>query len=223
MTELRNSEALSAAAVAAYLKSHPEFLRQHPKLLQQLNLSHDTGQAVSLIEHQNTVLRTENRDLTDRLNQFIDVAKRNDRLFTKLQSLVLQLLSCDSAAKLGAILRKSLVQQFEVDRVQLILTDASEQCDGEWRYQSLKMLADYFPAVVKHRRNECGEFTSMDRALVFGDNQVRSMALAALTADDKTIGMLVLGSYKTDHYRYGTDTLFLDHLARVVGRLLQRA
>ena len=42
----------AAAQVADYLRRHPGFLRDRPKLLAELELAHESGGAVSLIEHQ---------------------------------------------------------------------------------------------------------------------------------------------------------------------------
>jgi len=75
--------------VVRYLKQHPTFFEDHPNLLKTLHIRHDSGQAISLMERQNSILRTENSAMIDRISQFISVAQRNDQLFLNLQALSL--------------------------------------------------------------------------------------------------------------------------------------
>ena len=65
MTSPSQPEAPSHAPVAAqdvadYLRAHPNFLVQHPQLLSELSIPHETGATVSLVERQVGVLREEN-------------------------------------------------------------------------------------------------------------------------------------------------------------------
>ena len=63
--------------VAKYLRKEPNFLLEHPEILDQLNLPHESGQAVSLIEKQVQRLREQNRSLSRKLNQLVQVATDN--------------------------------------------------------------------------------------------------------------------------------------------------
>ena len=46
--------------VISYLRLDPDFFQRHSTLLSELNLPHDTGGAVSLIERQVAILLVEN-------------------------------------------------------------------------------------------------------------------------------------------------------------------
>ena len=55
---LKNDGALTAQQVMEYLKSHPDFFDQAPHLLSEINVPHpQSGQAISLVERQASVLR----------------------------------------------------------------------------------------------------------------------------------------------------------------------
>ncbi len=67
-------------AVARYLREKPDYFELHPELLLQLNISHESGSATSLIERQVQVLRDRNNDLARQLDEFISLARDNDGL-----------------------------------------------------------------------------------------------------------------------------------------------
>lgn len=64
--------------VAKYLCKHPGFLVEHPEILEAIELPHDSGAAVSLIERQVRQLRAQNRNLSRKLNQLVQVATDNE-------------------------------------------------------------------------------------------------------------------------------------------------
>ena len=50
-------EALSDQEMLDYLRSNPDFFQRHATAIAELSLSHESGKAVSLIEHQVAILR----------------------------------------------------------------------------------------------------------------------------------------------------------------------
>ena len=62
-----STEKLGAHEVAAFLRRHPEFLRQFPDLAASLVVPRDEGPAASLASYQLEVLRDKNRELNRRL------------------------------------------------------------------------------------------------------------------------------------------------------------
>lgn len=220
MTEMLESFEISETEVVRYLQHHPEFFEQYPNLLKKLHLKHDSGGAISLIERQNQILRKENTDLIDRLNQFIQVAQRNDRLFLNLQATVLKLLACNSLNDICRVLHTELTERFEVDDVQLVLSNRLTTDGDLWLYCDAATLQTHFPAAMRDNRNECGDFTEQTRQLLFGDRNIKSLAVGALAKDGSGIGVIALGSEDERHFRSGTDTLFLGHLAMVLSQLL---
>lgn len=222
MTEMLDQLGITDTDVVRFLRQHPHFFEEHPNLLKSLHLKHDSGEAVSLIERQNHILRKENTDLIDRLNTFINVAQRNDKLFLSLQALVLDLISCQSINEISDILHSGMVERFDVDAVQLVLTDRPVAEGDNWLHAEPGTLAEHFAATIRENRNACGEFSSEARAMLFNSDTIESIALGALSDGNKNIGLIALGSHSATHFRSGTDTLFLGHLAQVVSHLLHR-
>jgi len=58
--------------------------------------------------------------------------------------------------------------------------------------------------------------------MLFGESDIHSMAIAAVSLNSQGIGLLALGSRDPLHFRSSTDTLFLGYLAKVVSQLLVR-
>lgn len=222
MTEMLDQPGLTETDVVRFLRQHPHFFEEHPNLLKSLHLKHDSGDAVSLIERQNHILRKENTDLIDRLNNFINVAQRNDKLFLNLQALVLDLISCESLNELCQALNNGLCERFDVDAVEVVLTNRPAAEGDHWLYSDSRTLAEHFASTVEDNRNACGEYTPEARAMLFNSDQIASIALGALSNGTSNIGLIALGSRSARHFRSGTDTLFLGHLAQVVSHLLAR-
>lgn len=220
MTERVNTADINVDAIVQYLRQHPQFFEHHPNLLKKLHLRHDSGDAVSLMERQNQILRQENRQLIDRLNHFIDVAQRNDRLFLKLQRLVLQLLPLTQRNTLLSALQKGLCKDFDVHETLVILFNEPNTDGDPWLNIEPKVLVAHFPALIKEAKAVCGAFTEAERDMLFAGNKVQSMALAPLVQGQQVTGLIALGHHSPEHFRSGTDTLFLTHLARVTSELL---
>lgn len=222
MTEIASEPQLTDTDIVKYLKRHPQFFENHPSLLKKLHLQHESGNAISLIERQNEILRKDNRGLIDRLNQFIDVAQRNDRLFIKLQSLVLELIACRTLNEISNSLNQILTERFDVDDVQLVFTHQTNSDGDTWLHCDASILNSAFPGMLEGLTNQCGEFTETARKLLFAETAIRSMAIGTISLNGEGIGLLALGSHSASHFRSGTDTLFLGHLVKVISQLLVR-
>lgn len=222
MTESVNTETPGREAVVAYLRRHPRFFEEHPHLLKKLHLRHESGDAISLIERQNQILRHENRQLIDRLDQFIQVAQRNDRLFLKLQRLILELLPETRLNGLLAQLQQGLQRDFEVHETTVILFHHTPGDGDGWLQTSRNQIAEAFPAVVEQGKAMCGALEPGPTQLLFANAGVGSVALAPLTCGQDVVGVLALGHTSPEHFRSGTETLFLTHLAQVTSLQMER-
>ena len=86
-TGLNESQKDQELLVAEWLLSTPGFFERHPELLAQIELAHShSGKAISLQEKQMALLRSQNRDLNQRLSEMLRFGTENDRT----QSLMIQ-------------------------------------------------------------------------------------------------------------------------------------
>ena len=99
--------------VAEYLRSNPDFFKQQPGLLADLTLPHESGNAISLVERQVSILRERNMDMRHRMSSLLDNARDNDRLFDKTKRLVLALLEGKSFKRRRRLAAVQLRQRFQ--------------------------------------------------------------------------------------------------------------
>ena len=79
--------------IISLIRENTDILQRHPELLTVLEVPHETGKAVSLIERQVSVLREKNQVQDDRLRELMDVARDNERLAKSRHGLALNLLN----------------------------------------------------------------------------------------------------------------------------------
>jgi len=213
--------------VADYLRQHPAFLTDHPDLLEQLELRHGSGSAVSLIERQVEQLRSANEELRNRLSRLVNVAAENEQLMSRLHRLTLELLPLDAPGAFFDRLGKSLNEEFGIDVLSLCLFDASAATGaGEDVFAVSRDDAalDPFRNLLDEGQALCGRLSESKLGFLFGERagQVRSTALVPLGPQGRD-GLLALGSGDPDRFFPGMGTLFLGLLGDVVTARLTRA
>ena len=107
--------------VAAYLQQHPDFFLRRPDILSNLSIPHETGEAVSLIEHQIKVLRKQTDNYRQQLEELVAVARENDQLNRRLHRLTLAMIEAEDLQELLNTLQDELRTQFAADAVELKL------------------------------------------------------------------------------------------------------
>ena len=123
-------EKLGAHEVAAWLRRHPTFLKQFPDLALSLVVPRDEGPTASLASYQLEVLRDKNRELSKRLGDLFANAQENERLAVRTHQLALTLMKQGSAADTVRAMAASLAEDFNGDRVSIVLLDPIAGLEG---------------------------------------------------------------------------------------------
>jgi uncharacterized protein YigA (DUF484 family) len=118
---MNDTEKLGAHEVAAWLRRHPQFLKQFPDLALSLVVPRDDGPAASLASYQLEVLRDKNRELSRRLQELFANAQENERLAVRTHQLALALMRQDNAADTLRAMAASLAEDFSGDLVRIVL------------------------------------------------------------------------------------------------------
>ncbi|MCK5091334.1 MAG: DUF484 family protein, partial [Gammaproteobacteria bacterium] len=116
-------EEITSRDVADYLQKHPDFLKSNVNILTQMEIPHDCGGAISLIEYQVIALREKNKSLKGKLLELMQVARENDQLTERMMNLTLALMGAGSLEKILAVLDKKLASDFEADAITIRLFD----------------------------------------------------------------------------------------------------
>ncbi len=215
--------------VAAWLRKHPDFLKDYPELLELLNLPHSTGAASSLIERQVKQLRAQNQDLNRQLNRLVHVAAENEQLMTRLHRLTLELMAIPDPGEFFRLLELRLKENFRADITRVVLHDAElAALAGKpvlWLdandEQAQLLQGSMAPGAA---RALCGRLSEAKLSILFEDKSpwVKSTALVPVGENGRE-GILAIGSSDPTRFYPGMGTLFLDLLADVIASNLARA
>ncbi|WP_024461709.1 DUF484 family protein [Marinimicrobium sp. LS-A18] len=208
--------------VAQYLEAHPDFFVQHRKLLADLELPHESGPAVSLVERQVSVLRERNMDMRHRLSKLLDNARENDKLFDKTKRLVLALLEGRDMGDIIDALCFSFDQDFNIHYTSILLFGHEDRVpSSQARVVTIGEARQHIAPLLKNNRAMCGTLGEGELQFLFGDNahQIGSVATVPLVHGN-AYGLLAIGNRDPHYYRSSMGTLFLGYIAEVLNRLL---
>lgn len=217
-----NVKEITEDDVAQYLKSHSGFFLKRDDLLMDLKLAHPSGQAVSLLERQVTLLRERNMDMRNRLSSLLDNATGNDQLFNTTKQLVLSLIEAKSVDAIVNTFNRSLLTDFEVDFSSIIIFgDNKKQPSILSPMISVDDAFKEIPGLLKSNNSTCGVLRPEELQFLFSEQaeQIGSAAVVPLI-HGAPLGVLAIASKDANHFRSDMGTLFLDYIAQVLNRLL---
>ncbi|MDO5611124.1 MAG: DUF484 family protein [Pseudomonadota bacterium] len=209
--------------VAAWLRRHPDFLKQFPDLAITLQVPKETGSAASLASYQLDVLRDKNRELNRRLRELFANAEENERLAVRTHQLTLHLLQQANAADTVRAMAASLAEDFQGDWVRVVLFDAIDGLAADDWLQFIDADASAlqpFRDVLASAEPLCGRLNPDKNTLLYAAraDDVQSSALLALPG----IGLIAIGSRDGNRFYPGMGTLFLRMMGEAFASALAR-
>ena len=213
---------VDADQVADFLQENPDFFAHRSDLLCDLNLPHQRGQAISLVERQVALLRERNLDLRRRLAELLENANTSNELFENTRQLVLDLIEATTLVELTATLQRSLVHDFKIEFSCLcLLTGQQQELPSLVRCASESQAQAAIGNLLTAQQVVCGVLRKEELDFLFGDTAatVGSAAVIPLLAE-RRIGMLAVGSKDPLHFQSGMGTLFLNYIAEILNRTI---
>lgn len=210
--------------VEQFLIENPTFFNKREHILADMYLPYGGGSAISLQERQVSILRERNIDMRKRLNEFLEQGQRNDVLFQKTTTLVLNLLEAKNLTDLIQRLVKYCEDEFQVDKVQFTLFTSSAFRSSECRVVSILEVERALPFLIRDQKSVSGLFREDEFAFLFA-NQAEDTASAIVLPiinKGKMVAMLALGSNDAHYFKAGMNTLFLGFIGDVISKLLPR-
>ena len=216
-------EKLGAHEVAAWLRRHPQFLKQFPDLALSLVVPRDEGPAASLASYQLEVLRDKNRELARRLQDLFANAQENERLAVRTHQLTLALMKQGNAADTLRAMAATLAEDFSGDLVRIVtFAPVAGLEDADWLQHVPIDDARLHPFRDFIAGNEplCGRLQPEKHALLYGARaeEVQSSALLPIPR----AGLVAVGSRDPNRFFPGMGTLFLRMMCEALGVALQR-
>ena len=217
-----SSQLLEADQIANYLKSNPGFLEGRDDLLLRLEIPHQRGSSVSLVERQVTLLRENNIDMRRRLNELVSAAKSNDVTFERTRDLVLALMDAATPDEFFNSLEKILQQDFMCNSARLIIVGNDPTEISQWVSIIPQVtLSKNIPGLVKNNRPVLGVLRPEEQDYIFGDasSKIKSTAIVPIKSD-QIDALLAIGNKDPEYFQARMGTLFLNFIADVLARLI---
>lgn len=212
-------------AVIDFLDANPDFFIHHESALKNLELPHRQGETVSLVAHQQKVLREENRQLHRRLAQLIETAKDNENLNQRIQRLILLLLdAAPDTERLFAVLYQTLKEQFHTEFVVARLFGVAPNRTGA-QPEFVEYDAEVhslFENVLGANKPICGRLSEAQAEYLFPGEKIGSAMLIPLSLPDPS-GLLALASGEVSRYYSGMGTDLMAYLGSILGHFLRNA
>lgn len=207
-------------SVIAYLKDDPGFFLRHPKLLSELNLPHEAGEATSLIERQVAILRERNMQMRRRMNELMQAAKDNDVLFAKTRTLTLELLHVNNWHELNEVLATYVLADFQADFVCCHLAKLPVFLDHLQSHEGTLPHERF----VTNNQPVCLMLRSEELATIFPiqDHNTQGSAVLAPLFWENGEGCLAIGARDANRFTADMDTLFVTYIGDVLSRVVQR-
>jgi uncharacterized protein YigA (DUF484 family) len=221
---------IDEAAVASYLAATPEFFERHAQLLSRIRLPDARGGAstVSLLERQVEVLRERNRQLERKVTDFLEVARANDDLGSRVMAMARRLIAAtDRAASVDAI-EAALRENFGAGQSVLVL-NAARAPKGLPESRFLRVVAaeapelKSFDTLFSSGKPRCGQLRDSQREFLFGGDAATIGSVALVPLGGKAgYGLLACGSTDSERFNPTMSTDFLAHIGELIAAALAR-
>ncbi len=220
---------ISEKAVVSFLKKHPEFFDNNPRLLQSLSLPHESGGTVSLVERQISSLRSNELAMKRKLNELVGLARRNDALANRIHALALAMLEAATLQETLVTLEERLRRSFSADQAVLVLFGDSNAFGTVPKMRFLRIhqredaLLRPFATFLERGNPRCGQVRDAQRDFLFGSDtdEIGSVAMLPLGADAE-IGFLAIGSNNAEHFHPAMSVDFLKRIGQIISVALSR-
>ena len=236
--------AISDDDVIKHLTGNPEFFVNNQNVLARLRVPHASGNAVSLIKRQVSVLRGRCTHLENSLRDLIAVARENENLHQRLHTLIQDIITAPSLDDIVGLTRSSLKENFNAEHVHIMLIAAAPKRSSRKSSatQKSKNAANKKPAdiepvadVTQVRHNDkrvkqfsevfakgstrCGMPTQEQMLAMVGKEHanVASAAIIPLHFSRK-LGVVMLTSQDESRFGAGKGVMFLDQMGELLSR-----
>jgi uncharacterized protein YigA (DUF484 family) len=216
------TRSLTAAEVSAYLRQNPNFLLEHPDLLEVLTPpSRQSGERVLdmqqfMVQHH----RSEIARLKNQHRALVTTSRANLASQARVHAAVLALLGASSFEQLIQIITTDLAVLLDADVVTIAVEGAGPQ-RPRLHHQGVQILEPgTVDRVLGSERDVLLQGDAEGDPVLFGDGAglVRSAALLRLSVSAAApAGLLCIGMRRTGKFHGGQGTELLSFLARALG------
>ena len=211
---------VSNKEIVEYLILNPDFFKENPEVLNAIEIVHESGAAVSLIQKQVELLRSNYNSTTDKLMELLGIAKANENIFSLTKKLIIELIDASNIEEVVSLLENSFESDFGAKTSRLLFFTESPKDLPKDRIKSLSEAKKILATLLKPDEIYCGVIDKGLANFIFNKkSKINEIALVPLNCNSVK-GLIALGSDEPGKYNKNKDTLFLDFIAEVVSKLV---
>lgn len=210
--------------VRDYLSQNPDFFEQNPDIFEALNIPHNSGKAISLVERQIGLMRDRNKDMAAQIDQMQTTAQDNALLMEKTNRLVLNLAQAKDLTQLIKALSVSLKSDFSTEFFSLtLINDDTIAAKTAANFVSKDEAKSIINDILTAQKAVCGVRKKEELSLLFG-NQAKDLGsiLALPLKNSVTFGVLALGNRDPSFYSQEIGTVFIDYIGDLLNELIPK-
>jgi len=212
--------------VVEYLRHRPEFFKQHLDLLSEMELPHDSGSAVSLIERQVKMLREQRQELKQRLDQLIETARENEALSEDMHQFMLVLMDAETLEDVFGIADDYLRSEFDADAIGIRLVNGTlaDSLDSEEVMVLDDTVLPAFEKMLMAGNPTCERLNREQLYYLFGERaaDIASNVVIPLADEEMIYGVLAIGSTDPERYIPEMGTIFLRRFGEFLTHTLKQ-
>ena len=207
--------------VEEFLILNPDFLSANSHILNSIEIVHETGGAVSLIQKQVEMLRKNYESTSSNLLQLLEIAKANEGIFEKTKGLILELIVCRNLNDVVLITEEKFIKELNADACKLLFFKENINLP---KGRILDAKEAHRVIGKKYNAGEifCGPLDKKESSYIFDKKTKVIDCVLVPIKNSECPGMLALGSYSQDNYSKENDSLFLEFVAETLSRLIDR-
>lgn len=211
--------------VRGYLRDHPDFFESNTDLLVDLNLPHNQGGTISLVEKQVSMLRERDKASRVKLDEFLKAAKHNDDVFKKCQFMILGLIEAEDQAAFLKNLEKGFKRDFKASAYSLLIFgDEPRQINHFTSVVRKDAAKEYVASLIRSTKPTLGTLRPTEQDFLFRhqSEKVKSAVVLSVRDGREQIALLAIGNSDANYFQPGMGTMFVHFIADVLARLIPR-
>jgi len=219
------ADAATEAAIAAYLKAHPDFVQRHPSVWQTLiPPSADRGKGiVDFQRYMVARLQGDVGQLNLEKTALIHTARANAHSQSRIHAAVLALVEARSLGQMLEVLTGDLMDMLDVDVIAMVVESNGVDLPHV-AASGIRIVDQGAVDGWLDRRNVLLQGNVVGDPVIYGPGAglIRSEALLRLTISRRTpVGLVAFGSRNPDLFHEGQGTELIAFLGEVLQRLLR--
>lgn len=223
--ESSTSERSTETFVSDYLKKNLDFFVKNPSILAELKIPHETGDAISLIEKQLSVLRDKNQETHKRIHELIEIARQNEELARRMHQLALTLMDTINPEDIFSTLYENLKKNFHADKVIVRLFANPVNIEDSLVEEFIGRDSEeesLFRSIIEKLEPVSGKMKRQQQVFLFGDegDEIASSVMVPLHGANWG-GILAIGSHDADHFQPGMGIELLANLGEILSFIIK--